>query len=202
MRRLAIIGSAKSGGAAQIIEALSSSLLYQPSLIFDRDFDLLPHGIFGVPVVGPVELLAEYWSLGEFEEAIIAIGGDLNERKRLFLHLQELGIRLANVIDPNVKTGMNVSFGQGNVILNNSYFGNNVSLGDNNYILNQCSFQHDTKIADHNYFATNVTVGAKVKIGNGNRFGIKCIIETGGIVGDTKTLPSGKLLTSMGKDFI
>jgi acetyltransferase-like isoleucine patch superfamily enzyme len=178
MKRIAIIGSALAGGAGQIIEAMQSSISQKPIFILDRDPDIIDKTIFGIPVLGPVDEVFERWAKGEFDEAIIAIGGDLTERKRLFDLLTSKGIAFGNIIDPTVKLGLDVKIGTGNVILNNCYLGNKVILGNNNYFLNQCSLQHDTETGDHNYFATNVTVGAKVTIGSLNRFNIKCVLET------------------------
>lgn len=185
MKRIAIIGSALGGGAGQIIEAIQNNL--KPVFILDRDPSIIGKEVFGVKVLGPADEIIERWNKKEFDEAIIAIGGDLEERKRLYEYFIENGIPLTNVIDPAVRFGLGVKMGTGNVILNNSYFGNSVNIGNNNYILNQCSVQHDTLIADHNYLATNVTIGAKVKIGSLNRFGIKSVVETRATIENNNT---------------
>lgn len=187
MKRIAIIGSALGGGAGQIIEAMQNQNELKPAFILDRDVLIIGKEVFGVRVSGSTEEITERWERKEFDEAVIAIGGDLNERKRLYDYLIANGIRVANIIDPSVKIGLGVKIGSGNVILNNTYFGNNTIIGNNNYILNQCSIQHDTIIEDHNYFATNITIGAKVKLGSLNRLGIKCIIETKANIGDNQT---------------
>jgi len=199
MKRLAIIGSALSGGAGQIIEALAFQDKIKAVLILDRDVNAIGKEIDTVPVAGSTDDLLRRWNDGEFDVAIVAIGGDLAERKRLFECLKLNNIPVTNIIDSSVKLGLNVILGEGNVILNNCYFGNNVMLGNNNYILNQCSIQHDTVIEDHNYFATNVTVGAKVKIGNMNRFGIKCIVETRAIVENDQNLKTGYIYSQKNK---
>lgn len=193
MLRLSIYGSALGGGAGQIIEALHLQKDIKPVFILDRDPLAIGESIFGIPVAGSTEELNDRWIKGEFDQAIIAIGGDLAERKRVYDLITFLGIPLANVIGPDVRFGLNVKLGQGNVILNNTYIGNNCLIGNNNYILNQCSFQHDTIIADHNYFATNVTIGAKVRIGSLNRLGIKCLVETKSVIGDEHLYKSGEI---------
>lgn len=184
MKRIAIIGSALGGGAGQIIEAMQMQSELEPVFILDRDISIIGKDVLGVKVYGPTEEITERWNRKEFDEAIIAIGGDLTERKRLYEYLITNGIMLANIIDPSVKFGLGFKMGTGNVILNNTYFGNHTSIGNNNYILNQCSIQHDTIIENHNYFSTNITIGARVKLGSLNRLGIKCIIETKADIGD------------------
>ena len=195
MVRLAIYGSALGGGACQIIEALNSLGHLTPVLILDRDISAIGKVVFGVPVVGSTEELNDRWSKGEFDEAIVAIGGELIERRKAYDLIKFLNIPVANVISPDVKFGLNVNLGQGNVILNNTYIGNNTSIGNNNYILNQCSIQHDTIIEDHNYLATNVTIGAKVRIGSLNRIGIKCIVETKSIIKNGCFYKSGEIVS-------
>jgi len=187
--RIAIIGSALGGGAAQIIEALQGQPAARAALIVDNDPRAIGTQVFGVEVAGATEDLPRLWEQGRFDAAVIAIGGDLNERKRLFEAFRGRGIPFANVIDPSVRTGLGFTIGEGNVVLNGTYFGNRVALGNNCYILNQCSIQHDTVIGDHNYLATNVSIGAHVRIGCANRFGIKSIVETRAVVHDGSTIP-------------
>lgn len=194
MKRIAILGSALSGGAAQIIEALHGSIEKLPVIILDNSSEALEKEIMGIKVTGFTDDVEKFWKQNLFDEAIIAIGGNLSERKRLFDYLIDKSIPLANIIDPSVKFGFNCKLGVGNVILNNTYFGNFSEIGNNNYILNQCSIQHDSKIGNHNYFATNVTVGAKVKIGSLNRLGIKSVVETHGKIEDNTTLKSMEII--------
>lgn len=188
--RIAIIGSALGGGAAQIIEALQNQDAARAALIVDNDQRAIGTSIFGVEVASATEDLPRLWAQGRFDAAVIAIGGDLNERRRVFDNFRGLGIPFTNVIDPSVRTGMEFTIGVGNVILNSTYLGNRVVIGNNCYILNQCSVQHDTVIGDHNYLATNVSIGAHVKIGSGNRFGIKSVVETRCVVQDGSIIPT------------
>jgi acetyltransferase-like isoleucine patch superfamily enzyme len=188
--RIAIIGSALGGGAAQIIEALQGQPDARAALIVDNDARALGTSVYGVEVAAATEELPRLWEERRFDAAVIAIGGDLNVRKRLFEDFRGRGIPFANVIDRSVRTGIGFSIGVGNVVLNSTYFGNGVALGNNCYILNQCSVQHDTVIGDHNYLATNVSIGAHVRIGSGNRFGVKCVVETRAVLHDGSVFPS------------
>jgi len=194
MKRIAIIGSALGGGAAQIIEALTGNNDLQPLLIFDRDMNAIGATVHGVPVVAPTEDVGQWWGKKAFDAAVVAIGGDLNERKAIFESLAAAGIETANVIDTDVRLGMNVTIGKGNVILNRCYIGNDSRIGDNNYILNQCSIQHDTVIGNHNYLATNVSIGAKVRIGCLNRLGIKSVVESRASISDGLLLRSAEIV--------
>ena len=89
MKRVAIIGSAIGGGAGQIIEAMQLNADLKPVFILDRDSTIIGKEIFGIPVVGPTEEILEKWNKKEFDEAVIAIGGDLTERKRLYEFITE-----------------------------------------------------------------------------------------------------------------
>ena len=194
MIRLAIYGSAAAGGAGQIIEALREQHDIKPEYILDSDAAMHGKQVFGVPVTGSTMELKSRWEQKEFDGLVIAIGGNLAERKKVFLQAIEWGIPLTNIFDSTVRFGLNVKTGTGNVILNNSYIGNNVSLGDNNYILNQCSIQHDSSIGSHNYLATNVTIGAKVTVGSLNRMSIKTIVESRSVIEDEQSFETGKIV--------
>jgi FlaA1/EpsC-like NDP-sugar epimerase len=50
MKRLAIVGSATSGGVAQVIDATLSGSQYKVVAIFDNDDSFLGKFILGVPV--------------------------------------------------------------------------------------------------------------------------------------------------------
>ncbi len=178
MKKVAIIGSAKNGGAAQIIEIASRSSIPYSFVIFDRDKSLIGYKVFDVEVTGTSEQVFEYWENDKFDAAIIAIGGDLIERKQIFDRLVGNGVPFVNIIDKNVVFGINYNLGVGNVIMNNSYFGNNVQIGNNNYFLNNISIQHDSKVGSSNYFSTGTTLGAHCEVGDSIRFEINEILKT------------------------
>lgn len=86
MKKLAIVGSALAGGCAQIIDAVRTDSVYEPVGIFDRDTST-DTKVLGVPVLASSSEVFRYWEKDQFDEVIIAIGGNLIERQKIFQHL-------------------------------------------------------------------------------------------------------------------
>jgi sugar O-acyltransferase (sialic acid O-acetyltransferase NeuD family) len=195
MKRLAIVGSALSGGAAQIIDAASTRSEYKVVAIFDNDPRSQGKRVLDVPVVSVSNDVGTYWKRGDFDEVVIAIGGDLKERQRLFDYLQLIGIPFANIIDRTAEVRLEAKIGCGNVILANVFIGPLVSIGDNCYIIGNTCINHDSKIGSHAYFSAGCVIAGDVEIGNRVRFdtgsGAKARIK----IRDDFNVASGRILT-------
>jgi NDP-sugar pyrophosphorylase family protein len=170
MKRLAIIGSALSGGAAQIIDAVSTGSEYKTVAIFDSHEGSLGTKVLDVPVVSTSNEVEKYWKRGDFDEVVIAIGGDLKERQRLFDQLRTVGIPFANVIDRKAEIRSGTKMGCGNVILANVFVGPLVSIGDNCYLISNTCINHDSKVGSHSYFSAGCVIAGYVEIGDRVRF--------------------------------
>ena len=71
---MAIIGSAKGGGALQIIDALQDSRSLVPVAVFDSDVTMVGKSILGIPVVDSSSEVLNHFEGGSFDCVIIAIG--------------------------------------------------------------------------------------------------------------------------------
>lgn len=171
MKKLAIVGSSLSGGAAQIIDAVNSSCEYQPVAIFDNDLKALGRKIFDVPVIASSLEIETYWNDGFFDEIVIAIGGNLKERQRLFDCLRKLNIPFANIIDKTAQLRLGTQIGSGNVILANVFIGPLVTIGDNCYIITNTCINHESRVGSHVFFSTGCSIAGDVHIGNRVSFG-------------------------------
>ncbi|MBV8756703.1 MAG: hypothetical protein JO257_05500, partial [Deltaproteobacteria bacterium] len=118
--RLAIVGSARGGGAAQVIDACRGTN-HRPTAVFDNDAALHGTSVLGVPVVAESSLEALRAHRPLFDALVIAIGGNLGERERLFRAFDDAGFELATVVDPSAQLRTGVSLGRGNVILGGVY---------------------------------------------------------------------------------
>jgi len=194
MKKLAIIGSALTGGAAQIIDAVRRSNSYEVTAIFDNNPHSLGQKILNVPVIASSFDVYDHWKGSAFEEVVIAIGGDLSERQRLFDSLQKQGIPFANVIDPTADIRSEVKLGIGNVILANVFLGPYVTVGDNCYIITNTCINHDTIIGSHVYFSAGCVIAGSVKIGDRVRFDTASGAKAKISVNDDKTISAGKIL--------
>ena len=196
VKRLAIIGSALAGGAVQIIDALSPSSIYKPVAIFDNDANHIGKCVSGVEVLASSERVEDFWRRGHFDEIIIAVGGDLIERERQFLHFRDLGIPLANVIDETVRLGIGASIGAGNVLLSGVYIGPSVKVGDNCYVVSNTTINHDTSIGSSCYFSSGCVISGNVKIGNRVRFNVLSGAAAKVRVYDDQVIAAGSIISS------
>lgn len=171
MKKLAIVGSSLSGGAAQVIDAAASESKYKPVAIFDNNPNALGRSVLDVPVIASSLEIEKYWNDGLFEEIVIAIGGDLKERQRLFDYLRQLEIPFANIIDKTAQLRLGSKIGSGNVILANVFIGPLVSIGDNCYIITNTCINHETQIGSHVFFSTGCSIAGDILIGNRVSFG-------------------------------
>jgi sugar O-acyltransferase (sialic acid O-acetyltransferase NeuD family) len=170
MKRLAIIGSALSGGAAQIIDAVSTQSEYKVVAIFDNHEKSQGTKVLDVPVVATSNDVESHWKRGDFDEAVIAIGGDLKERQRLFDYLRSIGVPFANVVDRTAEIRTGAKIGCGNVILAKVFIGPLVSIGDNCYLITDTCINHDSKVGSHVYFSAGCVIAGDVEIGDRVRF--------------------------------
>ena len=196
MKRLAVVGSALSGGAAQIIDAVGTHKEFVVVAIFDSDESAMGRQIFGVPVLSSSDAVREYYDLDFFDEVIIAIGGDLVERERIFIDLISLNIPLANVIDSSAQLRSNAVIGVGNVILGNVFIGPGVTIADNCYVISGTTINHDCKVGSHTYFSSGCTLAGNVVVGERVRFDTASGAKANTVIGDDEYIYPGKIVTS------
>jgi sugar O-acyltransferase (sialic acid O-acetyltransferase NeuD family) len=194
-RRLAILGSANGGGAAQIIDAVADSEQLKAVAVFDSDITSVGKIILGVPVVDVSAKLFEHFKNGFFDCAVIAIGGDLDERARLYAKLKLEGVPLANVIDLSAKIRSGTTIGEGNVILGNVYIGPEVTIGNNCYLVTNATINHHSALGDHCYLSSGVNLAGRVRVGDLVRFEIGSCAKANIQIGSRSLVPAGCIIT-------
>lgn len=194
MKKLAVIGSARSGGAAQVIDAVRTKSDYEPVGIFDNDPKAISLRVLGVPVLASSEKLLDYWKDDFFDEAVIAIGGNLEVRQKLYESFSEQGIPFANIIDSTAQVRSEVTMGKGNVILANVFIGPSVTIGDNCYIITNTCINHDSKLGSHIYFSAGCTIAGDVTIGDRVRFDTASGAKARVSIKNDIYVPAGKTL--------
>ncbi|MBN8418603.1 MAG: acetyltransferase [Verrucomicrobia bacterium] len=192
-KRLAIIGSAKGGGALQIIDALQDSRSLVPVAVFDSDFTMVGKSILGIPVVDSSSEVLNHFENGLFDCVIIAIG-NLEIRASLYQLLKSAGLPFANVIDSSAQIRSGVILGEGNVILGNVYIGPEVSIGNNCYIITNSVINHHSVIGDHCYLSSGVTLSGRVIVGNSVKFDMASVVKTGVKIGEGSTIEAGHIV--------
>jgi UDP-perosamine 4-acetyltransferase len=194
MKRLAIVGSAIGGGAAQIIDALSGDSSYSEIMIFDRDAAAIGTSVMGAPVVDSSDNVLQWHRNGRFDSAVIGVGMP-SQRAEIFASLSEAGVNFVNVIDPTANIRPTASLGLGNVILANAYIGPYVTLGDNNYVITNTFINHHSRVGSSCYFSTGCKLAGRVLVGDRVRFDTASGAKGDVKVPDNASVAAGTILT-------
>lgn len=193
-QRLAILGSAVSGGALQVIDAALTTNDLLPACIYDSD----PHShgtqVLGIPVVGSTEICLEEFKKNRFDCAVVAIGGNTKIRQLVFEKIKTQKIPLANVISQHAMISSSARFGEGNVVLPGVYIGPLVIVHDNCYFISGTTINHHTIIHSHSYCSTGVSIASHVVVGSGSRFDTASFAISRSIFKPFSVVPAGETL--------
>jgi UDP-perosamine 4-acetyltransferase len=193
-RRVAIVGSALAGGAAQIIDALDGSSELVAVAIYDSDARAAGRSVLGIPVRGSSSDVAAAFRREELDCAVVGIG-TLTIREAVFAQLLADGVPTCNVIDRSATVSRFAALGTGNVVLATSYLGPEVVLGDNCYLVTGTRINHHTRVGSHCYFASGVTISGRVTIGSRVRFDLASVAATDAAVPDGTVVPAGTIFS-------
>lgn len=175
--RLVIIGS---GGHARAIYDSVNPLEFNIVGFVD---DYRTGSLYGKPIFGSsVQDVPEYKSC----KYIIGIG-DCYIRKKWYLSLKKLGLKMANVIDGTAVVSDRAKIGEGNYIGKCAVINAGCSIGCNNIINSMALLEHESSVGNHTNISTRSTV-------NGDT-----VIEDGTFIGSGATLV-GQL--KIGKDSV
>jgi acetyltransferase-like isoleucine patch superfamily enzyme len=190
--RLLLIGAGL--GATQVVDILAESPEQQGVGILDDDASRWGAEVGELPVAGGSDRLAELWDAKGFDAAVIAISTSVAARARLRARCAELGIPLANVVDPRSKLASGVTIGDGNVICAFTHFGTETQIGDNNFISAYNSFDH------HNVLGSDISTGpgcmtsGEVTIEDRVRLGTGIFVEPKLTLGEGAVVASGAVI--------
>lgn len=181
-------------GAMQVIDIL----LHDPSVqlvgCLDDDKSLHGKGIFGVPVLGGMDILEKLYSEKVFSHSIISISTSIPARVSLYEKLKSFQIPLVNAICPSTRVNRTVIVGEGNVIASNCHIGVATVIGDNNFISSNASIEHHNLIGSHNTTGPGVQTSSRVKIGDRIKFGMGIHMQPGISIGSNSLVSSGAIL--------
>lgn len=111
----------------------------------------------------------------EDEYAIIGIG-DPYIRQKAFEKLKSCGVKLPNLVHPDVYVDASARMGIGNIITSGCYLSCNVGLGDCNVLNGVIHIGHDAQIGDFNFIGPAVQILGEARIGHRNSVGTLCVI--------------------------
>ena len=182
-------------GAMQVIDILLNSDDLRPVGCLDDDAATHGTSLFGVPVWGPLDRLADAWKEKRFDRAIISISTNIAVRKACFESCRALGIRLVNAIDPSARLNRGVVLGEGNVLCSQVHVGVATVIGDNNFISSHTSIEHHNRWGSHNTVGPACATSSRVLVGDEVLFGTGIFIQPGVGIGSRCRLASGAVLT-------
>jgi sugar O-acyltransferase (sialic acid O-acetyltransferase NeuD family) len=195
VQRVMVLGSAKGGAAALILDALARIPGKHAVGVLDRDPSTAGMTILGVPVVGSSNDAVALWKAGRYDAAVIAFNRDLDERASLFEDLRAQGVPFTNVIDVTADVGQCVTIGIGNVILACCHIGPYATIGDNNFLSTNTCIEHHCRLGSHCAFGPAVAFSGRVTVGNKVRFGTLIAVEPDLDIGSEVIIASGCVLT-------
>ncbi len=191
-KRLLLIGAGL--GATQVLDILAETEGMEGVAIVDDNSAVWGREVDGVPVVGGTDQMREHWKTQSFDAAVIAISTSVDARARLRDLCREVGIPLANVIDPRSKIATGVTLGEGNVVCAYTHFGTGTRIGDNNFISAFNSYDH------HNVLGSDISTGpgcmtsGEVKIEDRVRLGTGIFVEPKLTLGEGVIVASGSVI--------
>jgi sugar O-acyltransferase (sialic acid O-acetyltransferase NeuD family) len=190
--RVLVLGA--GAAAMQILDIL----LHDPSVAvvgcLDDNPALHQTSLFGVPVLGSLDRLAELRAQEAFDQAIVGVGTNLPVRRNLYLRCRELGIPLANAIDPSARLNRHVVLGQGNVLCSFVHLGVGAVLGDNCFLAAHTSVDHHCRLGDHVVLGPGCLLSGTVTVGDEVLFGSGVVVQPTLTIGSRCRIASGAVI--------
>lgn len=193
IKKCLILGG--GGHAKVLIDAIQSCADILIIGVLDRDPKLKGTKIFGVPVRGSDELIAEL--KGDADSFLVGIGsvGDPSTRMKLFQMGLDAGLEPLTIIHPRAIVSRYAEIGEGSMLYAGSIINPAAEVGRNVIINTGAIVEHDCKIGDHAHIATGARMGGTVTIGMGAHIGAGAVIRQNGVVGEFAVVGAGAVVT-------
>ncbi|MBI4607003.1 MAG: bifunctional N-acetylglucosamine-1-phosphate uridyltransferase/glucosamine-1-phosphate acetyltransferase [Planctomycetes bacterium] len=193
LERVLLVGAGL--GAMQVMDILLNAPHQAIAGLVDDDESLRGTWVLGFPVLGTSRDLPRLWREAKaFDAAVVTISTSVPVRRALFERCRELGIPMANAVDPTVRRNRLSRLGQGNVICSFVHIGTCAVLGDNNFISAHSSIEHHNLWGSHITTGPGVMTSSRVRVGDGVKMGTGIFIQPGLSVGKGCQIASGAVL--------
>jgi UDP-perosamine 4-acetyltransferase len=140
--------------------------------VLDADTSLHGSAIYGVPVLGPDDMLPALIQegVGCF---VVGVGsvGDARPRKAIFEFGLAHGIQPLTVIHPRAIVSPHAQVGRGAQILAGAIINAGAIIGQNVIVNTGAIIEHDCRIADHVHIATGAVLSGTATVGEGAHVG-------------------------------
>lgn len=180
------VGVIGSGGHAKVVIRLLEELGYDIAAIFDDDRLLAGTAVYGVPVLGPTELLQN----SGVTHGVIAVGN--NETRKALAH--RLQLSWLTLVHPRAIVDRTVVLGRGTVVFAGAVVQADASIGDHSIINTSASIDHDCKIYSFAHLAPGCCLAGNVQVHEGALVGTGVAVRPGVRIGAWCTVGAGAVV--------
>ncbi len=178
--RLIVLGG---GGHAKVVISTARAAGHAVVGVYDDNPKAWGQSLFGVPVVGGVDKLADHAPA----QAIIAIG---NAKLRREL-AERLKLDWFTLVHPRALVDASVKLGPGTVVFAGAIVQPDVTIGAHVILNTGSSVDHDCRIGDYVHISPGAHLAGGITIGDGTFIGPSCGITSGVKIGAGVTLRAG-----------
>lgn len=195
-RPVVIIGA--GGFAREAAETVRAIHAHDGSveLLGFLDDDPALHGnhLVGVPVLGPVEQVADHPDA----DVVIAVGRPdaYTVRRDIVARLGLAPHRYATLVHPGSSVGASCLVGAGTVVLAHVTMTADVTVGEHVVVMPQVVLTHDVRVDDHATLASGIRLGGGVHVGVGAYLGSGVLVREGCHIGSWSLIGMGSTVTT------
>ena len=158
----------------------------------DDDPALHGHQVDGVPVLGPIDAVADHRDA----RVVVCVGSPQRYHTRRLL-VERLALdaeRYATVIHPAASVGRGTTIAPGTVLLAGVVTTTAVEIGAHVAVMPQVVLTHDDVIGDYVTFGSGVRLGGSARIEGGAYLGAGALVREGRTIGAGSLLGMGSVL--------
>jgi sugar O-acyltransferase (sialic acid O-acetyltransferase NeuD family) len=181
--RLVVVGA---GGHAKVVISAAWEAGYSVEAVYDDDPEKWGKSLFGVPVRGAIDLLAQ----GPPVPAIIAIG-DLAAREQLAARLD---LAWTSIIHPHSYVDVSARIGAGTIICAGAIVQPDATIGVHGIVNTGATVDHDCRLGDYVHIAPGAHLAGGVRIGDGAFVGIGATAIPGVSIGPRAIVGAGAVV--------
>ncbi|MBQ7528954.1 hypothetical protein IJT10_03510 [bacterium] len=190
--KVLVLGAGQA--AMQVIDILLNDPGCQVVGCLDDNPNLQGKELFGVPVLGKMELLEKLWAESFFNSAIVGVGINLPVRQALYDRLVSLGVPLVNAIDPTVRINRQAVLGKGIVLCSFVHLGVCAQIEDNCFIGAHTSIDHHCHLGKTVFMGPGCLLSGTVQVGERSLFGDGVMVQLGLKIGKGCRIASGAIV--------
>jgi acetyltransferase-like isoleucine patch superfamily enzyme len=193
-RRLLLVGAGL--GATQVLDILEHDDEQVAVALVDDESMRWGDDVDGIPVVGGRTRIPSLLERGLFDAAVITISTSIAARTKLRQFCLDVGLPLANVIDPTARVTRGVQMGTGNIVCAFCHFGVGTVVGDNNFFSAYNSFDHHSTLGSDISTGPGCMTSGLVTLGDRVRLGTGIFVEPKLRLGDDVVVASGAVIVT------